>query len=162
MSEQYGDQLIVHFLAKPKMQRFNSEDQPSHVTLLPWFYIAETREDELEDELRRIARQTEPISVKTEGEDMFGRRHNIRVRLLGAESLRAIHYRLTNVVENNLKGVIRETEFRGRKYRPHIAEQDHILVPANKELKVDSFSIVQKVDTPRADREIINTYKFEG
>lgn len=162
MSEQYGDQLIVHFLEKPKKQRFNSEEWPLYVTLLPWFGIPETREDELKHELRRIADKTEPISVKTEGEDMFGRKHNIRVRLLGSESLRAMHYRLTNVVENNLKGVIRDTEFCGRKYQPHIAEQGHILVPANKELKISSFSLVQIVDTPHADREIINTYKFEG
>ena len=161
MSEQYGEQLLVHFLKKPAEKLFGSQQWPHHVTLLSWFAIPETRQDELNDELSIIARRTEPIAIKTEGEDMFGRKHNQRVRLIGAESLKAIHNRLANVVEHTLKGVIRDTEFRGRKYQPHITEQGHIMVPADKELRIDSFSLVQKGDMP-ADLEIINTYRFEG
>ena len=160
MKSEYGDQIIVHFL-KDQRGKFDGEHWPLHVTLLPWFSVPDRRHDELADELRIIARRWKSIDVDVEGETMFGRHENIPVTLLGASALRAIHNNLLNTVKL-VGGTLRDETFAGAHYRPHVAHDYSQVATTADKLIVDDFSVVEKIDYPHANREVVSTYKLEG
>ncbi len=160
MKAEYGDQIIVHFLGD-QSGKFDGDHWPPHVTLLPWFKVPDHRQDELADELGIIARRWQSIEVDVEGEALFGRHENVPVTLLGANALRAFHYNLINTIKL-VGGTLRDDSFAGAHYHPHIAHEYGQVATIAKQLAIDDFSVVERIDYPRADREIVSTYNLEG
>jgi len=162
MSIELGDQQIVHFL-EDQEGLFRGEAWPSHVVLSPWFNVPFSRRDELGDELRIIARRWKPFGVDIGDGELSGhRRHPSLVTTIGGEGLRAFAYNLTNVVAR-VGGVVRGNEFASGSYRPHIIHRPGDTISLDsKQLKIASFSLVETIDNPAANREIAATYRLEG
>jgi len=160
MKEEYGDQTVVHFL-DGQSGKFDSDNWPLHLTLLTWFNVPDHRQDDLANELGIIARRWNPLEVGVEGEAMFGRHENVPVTLLGANALRAFHYNLINTIKS-VGGTLRDDSFAGTRYRPHISHEYGRVATTAKKLEIGNFSIVEKIDLPEADREIVSTYRLEG
>ena len=159
MSAEYGDQLIVHFLEKPKEQYFRSDDGPLRLTILGEFGSPDSRQDELDDELSIMTRRLRPITAIAEEEDLVGRKHNIPVRMIGSEALHSLHYRLANLIEDKYRvgGVVRDEASFRRLYRPYV-ELGGSIAKGN-EIKIRDFSLVKRLGS---DLEVVKTYGFEG
>ncbi len=163
MSIEYGDQSIVHFLGRPGDRYFHGDEWPIYAPIMPWFKVDESRQDELDDELGIIARRTGIFVATTDEEEYLGRHRVTPIRrLVGAEALQTIRYSLTNAIgdRRRLGGTIRVID--SAKFNPHIVERFYDEIPTGQKIKVDAFSLVQSVDTPDGNREIIKNYKFEG
>ena len=160
MKSEYGDQIIVHFL-KDQRGKFDGENWPPHVTLLPWFKVPDYRQDELADELGIIARRWQPIEVDVEGEALFGRHENVPVTLLGANALRALHYNLINTIRL-VGGSLRDESIAGAHYRPHIAHGYGQVATTAETIVIDDFTVVERIDYSHANRQILSTRRLEG
>lgn len=156
-----GDRILVSFIGKPIPKRFDGNDWPYHVTLLPWYEINEENVVDWHRQLESIAAKTKRFSAVISSEDNFGVRHNILVGRLAVSAFRPLHFRLLNTVTNDaIGGSVRDERFMGNGYKPHITQKYEGLLPVGHEITINSFSEVAKIspDEQNNSREVIRTF----
>ncbi len=156
-----GDRIIVNFVEEPTFERFDSDDWPYHITLLPWYKIDDSKLINWDQRLKEIADSYKPFQAEVGEEDYFGNHRDILVGRLAVESFRPLHYRLLNSLQD-VDGTLRDRSHTGKDFRPHITQRYEALLPKGFELTVAGFSEVMKIDRD-ADgnsRHIVHNYYF--
>lgn len=96
-----GSLIIVHLvepMAVGKMFPRHRANWPLHVTLVPWFYIADERRHKMLEALQTYLSTEQPFSVHVGEEKKFGPDKNVPVNLIDEqEPVRRLHNALVKV-----------------------------------------------------------------
>ncbi len=161
-----GDRLLVSFIDRPDQDGFHGDDWPYHVTLLPWYNVAEAKLENWHQQLEKIAEATTAFEVEVGEEDYFGKHHDVLVRRLALAAFRPLHFRLLNTLtdkKSGFDGALLDDSFVGRDYQPHITQKYTELMSEGQKLSIASISEVVKIESGFGgyDREIIADYPLK-
>lgn len=162
-----GNRILVSFPFGAPEGQFSSHDLPYHVTLLPWYDLADNQHEQWQENLANIAAVTESFSVKAGEEAYFGKKHDILVRQLSVNAFKALHFRLLNALESDkmqVQGQLRDESIAGKNYRPHITQRYSQLLDEGQELTIGSIAEIVKLDAEEGqpDLEISGQYNLRN
>ena len=141
-----GSNILVHFVElQPAGYKFNRNRNawPLHITLVPWFFVDTTKQDNLDVELRAFCERAEPLTVRVGGIELFGTIHTIPVNVMDDSiALTELHLALLNMINNNGAEPQASNEYIGASYRPHITRHADYGSEKGAVVRVDTVSLV--------------------
>ena len=152
--------VVVSFLEKPPAKEFISSAWPLHMTLLPPF-IYDGHLSEVIDELDYIAHGTNPFSVITNGNALFGPNEDIPVSLIKPNHyLSVVHSKLASLV-TKLDLAYEHPALSEAGYRFHITTQGGQEPPADTNIPISGFSLVDRqVNDKQGIKKVIESFEF--
>jgi len=152
--------VVVSFLDKSPTEEFASSEWPLHMTLLPPF-IYDGHLNEVCDELDAIAVNTNRFSVRTNGDALFGPNEDIPVELIEpSEYLSELHTRLASLV-TKLGLAYEHPSLSEDGYRFHITTQRGQRTPADAEIQINGFSLVDKqANNKTGVKKVVKSFDF--
>lgn len=150
--------VIGTFLeSEPPLGQFRSSNWPIHMTLLPPF-ICDKPLDIITAELERVAEDCNPFAVRTAGIAPFMAEGDMPVSLVQEdEQLTDLYTNLGQLA--GLLGFTYEYEPHKPTYSFHIAHTAEAIPPEDREIKVASFSLVDRRhnDVPKI-KKVLSTH----
>jgi 2'-5' RNA ligase len=139
-------------------------DWPLHITIVPWFAVADERSQELDYLLSEVAQRHNSLEAKVGQIALLGSNNVPPVALILPNSkLNDLHNDVLNSLETN-GFMIHQKAYTGSKYRPHITTQNGHNIPAGTVLNIDSFSLIhqtrQKI-TGTMVKELQKSYRLK-
>ncbi|TFD64662.1 2'-5' RNA ligase family protein [Cryobacterium sp. Hh38] len=116
-----GERYVVVALFEPIAvgTLFSRKDWPAHVTLASNF-ITDVSVDDVVLAVRRVCAQIEPIVLQFDGAALFGRNHDVPVRLVRSAGASTLHRHLADQLQPLPGFAADDPAFWRNGYRPHL------------------------------------------
>lgn len=151
-----GSFIVVHFVEQQlEGWEFKRAHWPLHITLVPWFTVAD--EEATNRSLERIAQATSPMTLKVGGIENFGMTRDIPVNVIVNQApVRELHNDLIETLLDTDKD-FSEQNFVGKEFMAHITrhEVDKKHSNAGEKILVTNYHVVRLTDatTCRVERQ---------
>src|SRR5690554_568446 len=137
-------------------ERFAVRDWPLHITVLPPF-LTDATEAEITDAVRIVAAEHPAIRAVAEGDELFGRRHDIPVTVIADNpQLTALHRALRDAVRP-FAAAPDEPAFTGPGFRPHVTVKSHGRVHEGDDFTLKQLAVVDMAPRASAGRTVLAT-----
>ena len=162
-----GSLIVVHLVERrPEgtIFRRTRAEWPLHMTLVPWFGIADNERDQLLESLRLYSANKVPFTVHVGDDELFGAERDVPVSLIVEQhTVVKLHDELSAIVGKSVQTRLPVSE--GRAYRAHITHHNgtdgiHRRFPGDEEV-IDGFTAVRLLDDKGTQFcEIIQNFIF--
>lgn len=136
--------------------QFAVSEWPLHITVLPPF-LTDATGSEVGAAIRSSASALSEIRVVAAQDELFGRRHDIPVTVMGeCEQLTALHRALRRVTLP-FAATPAEPAFTGAGFRPHVTVKAHGRVREGDEFTLTQLAVVDMAPRSSAGRTVLAT-----
>ena len=153
-----SEQLLVFMVRNQRQQAF--VHWPLHVTIVPWFSVADDLEIKLDYALTTLAKNHQRIQAVIGHTETWGN-HIVEV-IAPNQQLHNFHLDVLMML-NQHNFVIHNAKYTGEVYRPHVTRQQEGRVHIGDILELHSFALIKQnknVKTGEMVKTIVKEYKL--